>query len=457
MDDSGRKRILLVEDEAIIALGEKMMLERNGYSIVIAGNGAKAVQLAEQDPGIDLVLMDIDLGKGMDGTEAAKTILGIRELPVVFLSSHTEPEVVEKTEGVTSFGYIVKNSGETVMLASIKMAFRLFDSRQRELAKEAALVQSQGRLLSILSAAPVGIGMVVNRVVESVNDRLCSMTGYESDELIGQSAAMLYLDQEEFEYVGREKYRQIAETGTGMVETRWRCKDGSLIDVLLSSAPLDSDDLGKGVTFTAMDISERKRAEARYTYHEALERMVITMAVRFLESPDLVPSADIQRTLRELGEFCGVDRSYIFTFDETLETMSNAYEWCARGIEPQMDKLQDCPVDIAPWWIDTLLSVGEIVIPQISCMPPEAAAERSVLESQAIRSLLVVGFRRNGCLAGYLGFDSVREERSWTPDVVALMHVVADLFAVVLCRRQDSRERRATLGSAGTQPVSRAW
>ena len=449
MDDSGKKRVLLVEDEAIIAMSEKMVLERNGYSVVIAGTGAKAIQLAEQDPRIDLVLMDIDLGKGMDGTETAKAILAEHELPIVFLSSHTEPEVVEKTEGITSFGYIVKNSGDTVLLASIKMAFRLFESRQRELAKELALIQSQGKLLSILSAAPVGIGMVVNRVIESVNARLCAMTGYEADELIGQSAATLYLDQAEFEYVGREKYRQIAEMGTGMVETRWCCKDGSLIDVLLSSTPIDPADLGKGVTFTVMDISERKLTEGRYRYHEALERMVIAIAVRFLESPDMVPSADIQRSLRELGEFCDVDRSYIFTFDDSLETMSNIHEWCARGIEPQMEKLQNCPVDVAPWWIDTLLSAGEIVIPQVSCMPPEAVAERGVLESQAIRSLLVVGFRRNGCLTGYLGFDSVREERSWTPDVVALMHVVADLFAVVLCRRSILKGKHGTLTTAG--------
>jgi len=231
------------------------------------------------------------------------------------------------------------------------------------------------------------------------------------------------------------------------VETRWRRKDGSLIDVMLSSTPLDPADLGKGVTFTALDIGERKRAEGKHRYHEALERMIIAIAVRFLESPDLVPSADIQRALRELGEFCGVDRSYIFTFDESLETMSNIHEWCASDIDPQLDRLQDCPVDVAPWWIDTLLSAGEIVIPQVSAMPPEAAAERGVLESQGIRSLLAVGFRRNGCLAGYIGFDSVRDERSWTPDVVALMHVVADLFAVVLCRRLGSSDRRAALAS----------
>ena len=164
------------------------------------------------------------------------------------------------------------------------------------------------------------------------------------------------------------------------------------------------------------------------------KRVLLAIALRFLESPGEVPSVDIQRSLKELGEYCGVDRSYIFTFNETLETMSNTYEWCAKGIEPQIGKLQHCPVDVAPWWVDALLSEGEIVISRVCAMPKEAAAERRVLEDQGIQSLLVAGFRRNGCLAGFIGFDSVRQECGWTPEVVDLMHTVADLFAVVLCR-----------------------
>ena len=77
---------------------------------------------------IDLVLMDIDLGKGMDGTQAAKAILEHRDIPILFLSSHTESDVVEKTEKITSYGYVVKNSSITVLDASIKMAFKLFEA-----------------------------------------------------------------------------------------------------------------------------------------------------------------------------------------------------------------------------------------------------------------------------------------------------------------------------------------
>lgn len=124
------RTLLLVEDEAIIAMAEAAMLRKNDYAVLLAESGEQAVALASLDPRIDLVLMDIDLGRGMDGTVAARNILACRDIPIVFLSSHTEPGVVEKTEGITSYGYVVKNSGDTVLLASLKMAFRLFDANR---------------------------------------------------------------------------------------------------------------------------------------------------------------------------------------------------------------------------------------------------------------------------------------------------------------------------------------
>src|SRR6056297_2275161 len=122
------KKILLVEDEALIAMSEAQMLKKHGYEVITVYSGEKAMEAVDSDPKISLILMDIDLGKGIDGTEAAEKILTRHDIPIAFLSSHTEPEVVDKTEGITSYGYIVKNSGETVLLASIQMAFRLYEA-----------------------------------------------------------------------------------------------------------------------------------------------------------------------------------------------------------------------------------------------------------------------------------------------------------------------------------------
>ncbi len=152
---------------------------------------------------------------------------------------------------------------------------------------EAALKRSDATLRSIFSAASIGIGLTVgNRILAQVNDRICEMTGYTRDELIGQSARILYPTDEDFEYVGREKYRQIHERGIGTVETRWRRKDGRVIDVWLSSTLLDPYDSTSGITFTALDITERKRAEQE---REQLLRQVQEQTRQMQQLMDAVP------------------------------------------------------------------------------------------------------------------------------------------------------------------------
>jgi len=130
MGTSIKKSILLVEDEAILGMLQKATLEKYGYCVTTVNSGEKAVEYINNNLSIDLILMDIDLGRGIDGTQAAEHILSNHDIPIIFLSSHTEPEIVEKTEKITSYGYVVKNSTITVLDASIKMAFKLFDAKQ---------------------------------------------------------------------------------------------------------------------------------------------------------------------------------------------------------------------------------------------------------------------------------------------------------------------------------------
>jgi PAS domain S-box-containing protein len=142
-----QKTILIVEDDPIIMMVEKSALEKYGYDIFTADTGEESIEIIKNNPIIELVLMDIDLGDGIDGTQAAEIILKEREIPIVFLSSHTEPEVVSKTEKITSYGYVVKNSSITVLDASIKMAFKLFDANQK-------LKATKDKLEATLDALP---------------------------------------------------------------------------------------------------------------------------------------------------------------------------------------------------------------------------------------------------------------------------------------------------------------
>ncbi|MFW5685329.1 MAG: response regulator [Spirochaetota bacterium] len=166
-----RKTILLVEDQAIIAMAEKEVLERNGFNVMLAHTGEKAVELVAADSEIDLVLMDINLGKGIDGSQAAEAILGVRDVPIVFLSAHTNPSIVRKTEGISSYGYIVKNSGDTVLLASIKMAFRLHEAKL-------AVKQNAGMLATMLRVSRELVATFdLQTILQAASDRLSEPAG----------------------------------------------------------------------------------------------------------------------------------------------------------------------------------------------------------------------------------------------------------------------------------------
>ncbi len=141
--ESDQKKILLVEDDGIIAFSEKLTLEKNNFDVVLASTGEEAVALMNGRDDIDMVLMDIDLGRGIDGTAAAELILEKQEVPIVFLSGHTEKEILDKTDKITSYGYILKSAGETVLLASIKMAFRLFNATMSIRKKEKILEDNE--------------------------------------------------------------------------------------------------------------------------------------------------------------------------------------------------------------------------------------------------------------------------------------------------------------------------
>ncbi|MDD1680745.1 MAG: PAS domain S-box protein [Methanoregula sp.] len=141
---------------------------------------------------------------------------------------------------------------------------------------EERIRESEARLRSIFMASPVGIGVVVNRVFQEVNDRLCQMTGYSASELVGRSARMLYPSDREFDRVGTEKYNQMRQSGTGSVETRWVKKDGTVIDIILSSTPLDPANISGGITFTALDITERKQAEEALRESEAKLQLALS-------------------------------------------------------------------------------------------------------------------------------------------------------------------------------------
>ena len=147
---------------------------------------------------------------------------------------------------------------------------------------EEALRKSEERLRSIFSTAPVGIGVEVNRVFTEVNENFCKMVGYTRDELIGQPVRILYSSDQDYEHISRERNRHLSANGAGTTEFRLRRKDSTVLNILLSASALNPNDLSQGITFTALDITERKRAE------EAIKESEERFNIAFHASPNMM-------------------------------------------------------------------------------------------------------------------------------------------------------------------------
>ncbi len=156
----------------------------------------------------------------------------------------------------------------------IKMFGTIQDITERKLT-ELALTEREARLKSIFRAAPVGIGLIIDDKIMEVNERFCEMTGYEKSDIIGHNTQLFYTTIEEYKRVEQKSNKQMHKTGIGTVETKWMKKDGTAINVLLSSSPLDEFHLSRGISFTALDITDNKKADDALAREK--ERLSVTL------------------------------------------------------------------------------------------------------------------------------------------------------------------------------------
>jgi PAS domain S-box-containing protein len=258
------KIILLVEDDTLSSRYQQTTLEKLGYIVIAASSGQEAIDAVLSHLGIDLVLMDIDLGAGIDGAETADIILRDRDIPIVFVSSHTEKEVLERTEKVTSYGCVVKGSTAAVLGASLRMAFRLHEAHRQLREKEKRLAMSEGRLKKAQAISHVGnweLDVCTNRI--SASEEAFRIFGVEptTSDISRNSVAELLLPQYR-PALGLAFERLVRGEGPYDEEFEIRRIDNHEVRFISSKAELISvDGMPVVVAGVIQDITARKKGE----------------------------------------------------------------------------------------------------------------------------------------------------------------------------------------------------
>lgn len=265
MNSKSPKTILLVEDEPLLAKVEGLTIEKFGYKVIFADTGEKAVETCEKSPDIDLVLMDINLGAGIDGPEAAKQILAKRHIPIVFLTSHMEKEYVDKVKQITRYGYVIKNSTPFVLQSSIEMAFELFEANKDIESKKRALDFTNERLSKYFHTAGVMLcSLDSDGKVTSINQKGCEVFGLEEREIIGKNWFDSFLPKNIISEI-KKVFQSIISGNLKPVEyyenpILKKCGEERII-AFHNTIIKDENNNINGILFSGEDITERKKAE----------------------------------------------------------------------------------------------------------------------------------------------------------------------------------------------------
>ena len=182
------------------------------------------------------------------------------------------------------------------------------------------------------------------------------------------------------------------------------------------------------------DITDRKQTEKVLAHHSQLQKLLMELMAEFINIPLEKIDDAIKVALKELGEFVGADRVYIFAYDFDKRICTNTHEWCAPGINPQIEKLKAVPLDIIPDWVDCHIKGDAMDIPDVPNMPPGAV--KDILEPQEILSLLAIPMMAENNCVGFVGFDAVKQNRDYTPEERKLLAIFARMLSCISLRRK---------------------
>lgn len=204
MNSFESKRILVVDDSKFSSQVVSDILKKHGYTVKTVHSGKEAIEHVLSGRFLDLILMDIELGKGMDGIETAYTIQQHRDLPIVFLTAHADDKIMEKVRSVTGYGYVTKGSDEYALVSAVEMALRLFETH-------AKMKESEEKFRLLFETANDAIFLMDKNVFIDCNRKALEMFGCVKEQIIGKSPVALSPERQPDGELSKDKALQKIE------------------------------------------------------------------------------------------------------------------------------------------------------------------------------------------------------------------------------------------------------
>jgi signal transduction histidine kinase len=168
--------------------------------------------------------------------------------------------------------------------------------------------------------------------------------------------------------------------------------------------------------------------------------LLISISTKYINADLSNINKLVETSLKQIGEFVGADRSYVFSYDFENKTTTNTFEWCGKGIVAEIDNLQNIPLDLVQIWLEAHKKGEAFNINDVSLLEDEGEhGLRNVLELQGIKSLITIPKIKNNELIGFIGFDSVRKKHKYSEDEKNILFVFSNMLVNVIQRKEHER------------------
>ncbi len=260
-------KIMVVEDEFIVAKDLSFHLEKQGYQVTSLRSAGEEALKAAQEERPDLILMDVVLAGQLDGVQTAEKLRETMDIPVVFLTAYSDGETIDRAKTTQPFAYLLKPFDSRELGVTIELA--LYKARM-----EAKLKRSEHRYRTLVQNTHEGVMVIQDGAAKFVNDQMLALSGYSAQELAEKPVLDLVHPEDRNKVDSRLQnyskgdppgepltFRAITHNG----DERWVESNQARVDWHGSTALL----------VFVCDITERKQLEAQMLRNQKLQSLEI--------------------------------------------------------------------------------------------------------------------------------------------------------------------------------------
>ncbi|EAW36480.1 PAS domain S-box protein [Lyngbya sp. PCC 8106] len=490
----GKPTIICVDDERVVLISlRNQLLPYLGekYNVELAESGEEALEIIEElqldQIEIPLIISDLIM-PNMTGDELLKQIheRSRKTLKILLTGQASTDAIGNAVNSASLYRYIAKPWSETDLCLTVTAALRSYQ-RDKQLSEQNAALHKINQELEQLNAS---LEQKVaertweleekNRLLKREEEQLRKseerwqlalrgsndgiwdwnvqtnesfysprwkeMLGYEDHEIgntLDEWSERVHPEDLPPTLAAIEDHIK-RKTTYFTFEFRMRCKNGEYKWILSRGQAL-FDENGEAVRFAGShaDISDRKRAEEALEYRAQKDNLLSRISEQFLNQDT---DTAIHLTLEATGEFMDCDRVYVFRYTDNHTKLTQTHEWCALNVPSFIQDYQGVPIEVFPWFVQTILKGKPFQVSSITQLPDEAEAEKAELKRLTTQSLLILPMQLTGAdvnqNVGFIGLDNVRSPRVWTQEDINLVQRVGALIAIAQAKNEAERALR---------------